>query len=213
MNAIMLQEDVKVVETRLRQFEERTGCELLLVVAAQSDEYPAAPFRFGLVTSFLVNLVFSHYFEFQHAELWPIMFLVTFVIFTWIGRFPAIRKFALSEWEVARETREKAVELFHTEGSSRVSHQVTAMIMVSVLERQIHVLVDKTLKEQISQQELDDLVLIMQKHFREGHMALGFTDSISSLEDKILKDFGGKVGEKHSRSAGSGELKDTILFL
>ena len=208
MKVIMLQEDVKTVETRLRMFEENTGCELLLVVAESSDEYPAAPFRFGLVAAFLFNLVFSHYFEFQHAELWPIMFLVTLLIFTWIGKFPAIRKFALSEWEVSRETKEKAVELFHTQGSSRVSHQVTAMIMVSVFERQIHVLVDKTLKEQISQQELDDLILIMQKHFRAGNMALGFTESIQSLEEKILKDFGGKVGDKHP-----GELKDTILFL
>lgn len=208
MKAIMLQDDIKAVETRLRQFEENTGCELLLVVASQSDEYPAAPFRFGLVTSFLFNLAFSHYFEFEHAELWPVMFFITFLVFTWIGKFPAIRKFALSDWEVDRETREKAVELFHTEGSSRVTHQVTAMIMVSVFERQIHVLVDNVLKTRISQQELDDLILIMQKHFREGNMALGFTDSIKSLEEKILKDFGGKVGDKHP-----GELKDTILFL
>ncbi len=213
MNAIMLQDDVKAVETRLRQFEEKTGCELLLVVAEQSDEYPAAPFRFGLVASFLFNLVFSHYYEFNHAELWPVLFLTTFIILTWIGRFPVIRKFALADWEVERETREKAIELFHTQGSSRVSHQVTAMIMVSVLERQIHVLVDKTLKEQISQQELDDLIIIMQTHFRSGNMALGFTESIASLEEKILKDFSGKVGNKHSRSAGPGELKDTILFL
>jgi uncharacterized membrane protein len=208
MKVIMLQEDVKAVESRLRLFEENTGCELLLVVAESSDEYPAAPFRFGLVASFLFNLVFSHYFEFQHAELWPIMFLVSLLVFTWIGKFPAVRKFALSEWEVARETKEKAVELFHTQGSSRVTHQVTAMIMVSVFERQIHVLVDKTLKEQISQQELDDLILIMQKHFRTGNMALGFTESMASLEEKILKDFGGKVGDKHF-----SELKDTILFL
>jgi uncharacterized membrane protein len=213
MNAIMLQEDVKVVETRLIQFEERTGCELLLVVASQSDEYPAAPLRFGLVASFLFNLVFSHYFEFEHAELWPVSFLITFIIFSWIGKFPKVRKLALAEWEIVRETREKAVELFHTEGSSRVSHQVTAMIMVSVLERQIHVLVDKTLKEQVSQQELDDLILIMQKHFRTGNMALGFTESIQSLEEKILKDFGGKVGDKQSPHAVTGQLKDSIIFL
>ena len=208
MKAIMLQDDVKLVEAKLRQFEENTGCELLLVVAEQSDEYPAAPFRFGLITSFLFNLVFSHYFEFQHAELWPICFLVTFIIFTWIGRFAPVRRLALTDGEVERESREKAIELFHTEGTSRVSHQLTAMIMVSVLEHQIHVLVDKTLKEQISQAELDDLILIMQKHFRSGNMALGFTESMASLEEKILKDFGGKVGDKHP-----GELKDTILFL
>ncbi|MFL5784633.1 MAG: hypothetical protein ACJ76H_08500 [Bacteriovoracaceae bacterium] len=208
MEAIILQEDVKTIEARVRQFEERTGCELLLIVAKQSDEYPAAPFRFGLVASFLFNLVFSHYFEFQHAEIWPVFFALTFLLFTLIGRFSHVRKFALADWEVNRESREKAIELFHTQGTSKVGHQVTAMIMVSVLERQIHVLVDRTLKEQISQQELDDLVLIMQKNFRSGDMALGFTESITSLEEKILKDFGGKVGNKNPN-----ELKDAILFL
>lgn len=208
MNAIMLQDDVKLVEARLREFEEKTGCELLVVVAGQSDEYPAAPFRFSLIASFLFNLVFSHYLEFQYAELWPVLFLVTFIFFLWVGRFSPMKKFALTDWEVVRETKEKAVELFHTEGSSRVSHQVTAMIMISVLERQIHVLVDKTLKEQISQPELDDLIIIMQTHFRKGNMALGFTESIASLEEKILKDFGGKIGAK-----SPGELKDSILFL
>lgn len=208
MNAIMLQEDVKLVEERLRRFEENTGCELLLIVASQSDEYPAAPFRFGIVSAFLFNLVFSHYFEFSHAELWAIFFLLTFIFFTWLGRFRPIKKHALSEWETARETREKAIELFHTYGTSQVGHKVTAMIMASVLERQIHVLVDKKLAQEITPQELDELVMTMQKHFRDGNMALGFTESIENLERKILKDFGGKVSDKHP-----GELKDTILFL
>lgn len=208
MNAIILQEDVKLVEARLREFEKNTGCELLLIVAGQSDEYPAAPFRFGIVSAFLFNLVFSHYFEFSHAEFWPLFFLLTVLGFTLLGRFRPVKRIALAHWEVLRESREKAIELFHTHGTSLVGHQVTAMIMVSVLERQIHVLVDKKLKEQISQQELDDLVLIMQKHFRDGNMALGFTESITALEQKILKDFGGKVSNKNP-----DELKDAILFL
>lgn len=208
MREIILQEDVKHVEERLRRFEENTGCELLLIVAKESDDYPAAPFRFGIVSAFLFNLVFSHYFEFSHAEFWPIFFLLTFILFTWLGRFRPVKKHALAEWEVLRETKEKAIEFFHTYGTSQVGHKVTAMIMVSVLERQIHVLVDKKLSQEISQTELDGLVSTMQKHFADGNMALGFTESIEQLEGKILKDFGGKVSEKHP-----GELKDTILFL
>ncbi len=208
MNAMMTQEDIKIVEDKIRQFELNTGCELLLIVCKSSDDYPAAPFRFALVASFLFNLVFSHYIEFQHAELWPLFFLITFLLFTWLGRFWLVKRLALADFEVRRESLEKAIELFHTQGSSKVSHQLTAMIMVSVLERQIHVLVDNKLKEQISQQELDDLVIIMQSHFRAGNMALGFSESIQSLQEKILKDFGGKVGTKNP-----GELKDSILFL
>jgi hypothetical protein len=39
-------------------------------------------------------------------------------------------------------------------------------------------------------------------------MCLGFMKSIESFEQKILKDFGGKVSEY-----GPGELKDEIIFI
>jgi uncharacterized membrane protein len=81
------------------------------------------------------------------------------------------------------------------------------MIMVSVLERKIIVLVDEKLKSKISNTELDELVVIMQKNFRAGNMGLGFIQSIEGLEQKILKDFGGKVSD-----INPSELKDQIIF-
>lgn len=208
MRQILIQEDVKIVEDRLKEFEARTGCELLLVVANASDPYPGASWRFGVIAGFLMSLVFSHYFEFHHSFLWPVTFLILTLLMTWIGHFSWAKRLTLSDWEINRETSEKALEYFHTQGTSKVSHKVTAMIMVSVLEKNIQVLIDEKLKTQITRPELDELIIIMQKHFRAGNMGLGFTQSIHSLEEKILKDFGGRVSD-----AKPSELKDTILFL
>jgi uncharacterized membrane protein len=127
---------------------------------------------------------------------------------TFIGRHPGAKKLALSDSEVDRETFEKALECFHSMGTSRVSHKTTAMIMVSILERKIHVLVDDKLKTQISQNELDELVTIMRSHFKLRAMGDGFIRSIESLEEKILKDFGGKVSD-----VNPAELKDQIIFI
>jgi uncharacterized membrane protein len=134
--------------------------------------------------------------------------LLTTLFMTWVGHFNWAKRFALSDWEVDRECLEKSIEYFHTMGTSKVSHKVTAMIMVSVLERKITVLVDEKLKTQITQPELDELVQIMRVHFKQGNMGLGFIQSIESLEKKILKDFGGKVSE-----VNPSELKDQIVFL
>ena len=82
------------------------------------------------------------------------------------------------------------------------------MIMVSVLEKKIFVMVDEKLKTEISQPELDELVTMMQRHFKEGHMGIGFQQSIESLQEKILKDFGGKVSD-----ANPSELADKIQFV
>ncbi len=208
MRNILLQEDVTTVEARLKQFEAKTGCDLLLIVASSSDPYPAASWRFGIIAGFLINLVFSYYFEFHHAYFWPLSFLFVTLIMVWVGGFPWAKRITLSPWEVKRESLEKAIECFHTLGTSKTNHKVTAMIMVSVLERQIQVLVDEKLKEQISQAELDELILIMQTHFRAGNMGLGFTESIQSLENKILLDFGGPVSD-----ARASDLTDTIHFI
>lgn len=208
MREILIQDDVKLVETRLKQFEAATGCELLIVITNASDPYPAAPWRFGVVSGFMLSLLFAYYFEFHQVLLWPVSFFLVTLLMTWIGHFDWAKKYALAEWEVARECREKAIELFHSLGTSKTTQKVTAMIMISVLERRIEVLVDEKLKSEITQAELDELVDIMKKHFVKGHMGIGLVQSIESLEVKILKDFGGKVS-----SISPTELKDTIHFL
>jgi uncharacterized membrane protein len=208
MREIIIQDDVKSIEEKLKIFEKNTGCELLLVHAKQSDAYPAASWRFGTLAGFALTFIFSLFLEFNHGYFWPLAMLLFTVIMVWVGHFPWAKKFALSDIEVERETMEKAVEYFHTLGTSKVSHKVTAMIMVSILEKRIIVLVDDKLKTQITQAELDDLVNIMRTHFRAGNMGLGFMQSIESLEQKIIKDFGGKVSD-----VNPSELKDQILFL
>ena len=208
MRQIMIQDDVKLVESKLKKFEENTGCELLLILARESDIYPGASLRFGLIGGFIITFCFSLFFEFHHAYYWPLAMLLVSLFMMWVGHFRWMKRFALSDIEVDRECFEKAVECFHTMGTSKVSHKVTAMIYVSVLEHKIIVLVDEKLKSEISQAELDELVSIMKAHFKKGHMALGFSDSIESLEQKILKDFGGKVSD-----ANPSELDDKLHFL
>lgn len=208
MKQYILQEDKELIESRLKTFEANTGCELLLILASSSDQYPGASWRFGILSGFVITFIFSLFFEFHHSYIWPVATLVITLFMTWIGHFDWAKKYALSDIEVERECFEKALENFHTLGTSQVSHKVTAMIMVSLLERKIMVLVDEELKSKISQPELDELVTIMRKHFKENHIALGFVESIASLEEKILHDFGGKVSD-----ANPSELKDTLHIL
>ncbi len=127
---------------------------------------------------------------------------------SWVGKFPLVKKYTLSDWEVIRECKEKAIELFYTLGHSKVTHEMTAMILVSRLERNIQLLVDQELRREISQQELDELIIIMRDHFKAGNMALGLCSSIEKLQIKILQDFGGKLNTQFA-----GELPNKIHFV
>ncbi len=208
MREILIQDDVKLVESKIKSFETSTGCELLIVVANASDPYPGASWRFGVVTNFFLAFIFSHYLDFHHSYLWPLSFFTLTLLMTWVGHFSWAKRFALSRWEIERECKEKALEYFHTLGTSQVSHKVTAMIMISTLEKRIQVLVDDELKAKISQNDLAELVEMMKGHFKQGNVGLGLVQSIQILEDKILKAWNGKVSE-----VSPDELKDSVQFI
>jgi uncharacterized membrane protein len=208
MKSIFLQEDINLVEGQIRRFEDKTGCELLIVVADECDPYPAAAWRFGVLSTFLITLIFSYSFEFHSPWMWPLGIFSTLFFMTWVGKHSFAKRLSLSDWEINRECREKAIELFYTLGHSKVSHEMTAMIMISRLERNIQVLVDEELRKELTQQELDELVIVMREHFKSGHMALGLCSSIEKLESKILLDFGGKLNTKFS-----SELPNKIHFI
>lgn len=208
MRKILIQEDVNLVESRIKTFENNTGCELLLVITNSSDPYPAASWRFGVISSFIIGLTFSYYFEFHHRWLWPVSFTLLTFAMTWIGRFNWAKSLALSDWEVQRECSEKAIEYFHSLGTSKVSHKVTAMIMLSKLEKNIQIVIDEKLKTHLTQEELNELIEVMKTHFKKGDIGLGLIQSIDKFEAKILSDFGGKVAE-----VNPSELSDTIHFI
>lgn len=208
MKNFLTQDDVSTIEARLKTFEEKTSCELLLVLAKASDDYPAAPWRFGVGFGIILTFIFSLFFEFHHAYFWPILTLLLVFIGTWIGSFHWAKKFALTDLETKREFSEKAIECFHTMGTSQVSHKVTAMIMVSLLEKTISVLVDEKLKARISTDDLDQIVETMKNEIKRTTLAHGYLKSMTLLEEKILYSFNGKVS-----STPPSELKDTIIFL
>lgn len=200
--------DIELVEDQIRTFEKNTGSDLLLIVADSCDPYPAAPWRFGFITTVIISFVFAYYIEFHHPLLWPSFFTLLLILCTWIGHFDWAKRLTLAQFEVERECSEKASELFHTLGTSQVEHQVTAMILISLLEKKIEVLVDKKLREKIEQKELDDLVKIIEQEFKRNKFAAGLIQSMKTLESKIISEFAGKVCDRTE-----SELHDSIIFI
>lgn len=208
MKKLLNENDIKSVEQQIKEFETQTGSDLLLIIIDECDPYPAASWRFAFISSFITALVFSYYIEFHNPLLWPLFFFILMVITLFIGKFPWAKRLCLVPWEVRRETEEKAIELFHSLGTSKVSHQVTAMILISLLERDIEVLIDAKLKEKISSDDLEIVVQKMRDEFKEGHFREGLTDSIKILQDKITLRFNGKACQE-----SNSELHDSIIFI
>lgn len=208
MRHLINAQDKDLIERAITNFEEKTGCEMLLIVTDTCDDYPAASLRFGLFATLATTLVLSYFLEFHYGFVWPLLFFVFTLLFSWLGQMDTFKRFGLSDIEVNRECQEKAIELFYTLGSSKVSHKVTAMLLISELERKFEILVDETLKEKISATDLEQLVQVIQKNFRGHEPAKGIIEGLEIFEKKILNSFGEKVS-----TATSNELRNQIVFL
>lgn len=208
MKNFLRQEDIELVEGQIKQFEDATGSDLLLIVTKSCDPYPAAAWRFGFIATILISFVFVYYIEFNHPLLWPLFFGVLMISMTLIGKCSWAKRLTLAHWEVERECKEKAIELFHTLGTSQVSHQVTCMIMISLFEKEIEVLVDKKLSEKISADDLERIIVKMRDEFAKGNFTTGLVESIKILEEKILFKFQGKACVE-----SNSELHNSIIFI
>ena len=208
MNSMFKDEDIQILEKQLRSFEDNTGCDLLLVVANSSDQYATATWRLAFLSSFIVTLMLSIFFDLAHNYYWPLLFFFLTIIFLFLGNIAFLKNLLISDDEIDKRTYEKAVTYFYTLGVSQISHKVTVMIMLSLLEKKIILLIDEKLKEKISQKELDSLVSEMQFSFKKGAMQEGIMNCMLKLERKILLDFGGKVAD-----TPLVELSDHIHFV
>lgn len=199
--------DIQLIEAKIKEFETNTGSELLMVIANACDEYPGAVWRFSIVSSLSIAFIISFFFNFHFPYLWPVSIFFLIALMSWVAQIPQVKKLAFYQPEVDRECQEKAIELFHSAGTSQVDHKVTCMIMLSMLERKIIVLVDEKLKEKISHFEINQIIDSMREHFQNGQMSAGLLKSMETLEKKIIQSFSGKVSETPPE-----KLKNEILF-
>jgi uncharacterized membrane protein len=198
-NKFLNKNEEKQIENQIEDFENKTGAELLLIVAKASDPYPAATLRFAIISSFLITIILTMIFEFDHITYIPFVSIIILAIMIVIGRFKEFKSLTLSKLETDRETDEKAAELFYIFSSSKTHHNQTCMLYISLLERKIHLKIDSALKEKITQAELEEMIFHVSKEFQEEHFSKGIIDMIQVLEKKILEQFPETLGKSPNK--------------
>lgn len=214
MKNLFTQNDIELIENKIKDFESNTGCDLLIVVRKESDDYSGQAWMFSVFGSFILTfvlIIISSYLE-LHLELkalyfWPFISLTLTLILFKLSNFMLIKSLLINDLDCEKKCLEKAIHSFYTLGVTQVTHKVTALIMLSVLEKKIVLLVDSKLKEKIDQNELNDLINQMKKNFKVRKFSQGLIETIEKLKSKILHDFGGKV-----TNLSNNELSDKIHF-
>lgn len=185
--------EITNVESKIRAFEENTGCELVVAIAQESDPYPAAPLRFAFIVMIILSLIATYFLSFHFDSILVFGQIILFLLFIPIGSLKFIKKRILVPVEVNREVNEKSVELFHELCTTKTTHRVSTFLYFSLLERQIRLLVDKDLYEKIEQSQLDSIVANLSAEIKQKKFSEGIVHSIERIEELVSNAFGQKL--------------------
>lgn len=181
------------IKNLVKNFEDKTYSELLIILEKRSDPYPGASLRFGVFSSLLMTFILTLLMEFQFDFMIPLVFLLLLFPFSFIGRLGFLQRPFLTEKEMAREVKEKALETFFLMGPNKAGHRATSMIYFSLLEKKVHVLSDKMICDKFENGDLKKVVEVIKEEFTQKNYYQGLEIGVETLERLILYYFPEKV--------------------
>lgn len=205
---ILNKKQEQIIKSKVEEFENQTGAELVVAIANESDPYPGAVVRISIFLALFATLILSYIVEFAYPYLYVISQFVLTFLFLPVGRIKALKSMALVDSEVQREVGEKAVETFFVHCSEKSGHSNEALIYTSLFEKRIEVLVGKNLKEKLPQETLDSIVVLIKEDFSKKNYVEAYEKAIDLLREKVLEAFPEKLSDN-----SADELKNDVLWL
>lgn len=189
----------------VKEVEEKTDAELVIVVRARSASYAHADYLFGFIVSFLVLLVvlFSPY---EFHQIWvPIDVCAAFAAGALISsRSHTLRRlFSTSKYR-SRAARAAAAAMFYEAGIANTNDEVGVIVYLSLLERRLELIADRGVLKRVPAQEWNQALFDL-------HQAGRAPDP--QQFQKVLKNFGEMLAT-HLPATGENpnELPDMPRF-
>lgn len=184
------EEAEKKIESAIQDLESEVGAELKIAILNESDPYPAASWRFCVLSFFILFLIVYEIYYSAFKQDWQIVgvALLSFLVSYALSRLRGFKQLFLTPKEVIREVREKALELFFSLQIHETSHRSGSFLMISLLERRIEFLVDKNLKPHLTEDELANLMMALRSRFKHGDFENGILDCITLIKEKFKKE-------------------------
>lgn len=200
--------DLKTIEDKISEIEEKTSGEIIPVILKQSDDYSASRFRLAFLVSFislgiyyyLPNLIDEEY------AIWIFPFSYTFGYI--ISYMNFLRKFFITDAEKQEEVHQRAVEFFFNKNLHATKNRSALLILISVLEKRIEILADCGINEKVSRNTWDQVMRDMQRTSKEKGVTSALEMGVEQCGEILIKYFPHKENSGEKRE---NEIKNTVI--
>lgn len=201
------------IKQAVQQAERGTKGEIVPMIVPASALYREAGYRTGLMLALLmlaVLLTLEMYWlpwgwHAGNAGWLMLAVVVAYGFGQWLGTIPMMIRLVTSRERLAYKVRLRAEQAFYQHGLHNTKDRTGILILVSLLERRVHVLADKGINERVPAGTWDSLVISILDGIRTGHA----TDSICEAIAKC----GALLAQVSPADSGDNpdELPDTLI--
>ena len=178
------------IEAAVREAESRTSGEIVPMVVDQSYGYPRAEIigagLFSLATGVFLSWAFGG------ESIWvflAVFFLAYFPFKFFIRAVPALKRGLISSAEIAEEVEEKALVSFVERGLHHTRDETGVLILISLFEKQVHVLADRGINEVVPPHTWEEIVKTVTDGIHAGRTCDAIEKAVRRCGDLLEKNF------------------------
>jgi len=181
-------QDRRCIAEATREAEQHTSGEIVTVMAGKSDNYHFIPMLWATLTALFIPLPLVYLTEFSKDIIYLMQLLVFAFLFLAL-RWPALRLAVTPRSVKRRRAHRLAMEQFLAQNIHMTDQRTGVLIFLSVAERYIEIIADQGIYEKVDKRVWDDAVRQMESHIRQGQIADGFVEAISSCGRVLAEHF------------------------
>jgi len=201
------------IRQAVQEAERVTKGEIVPMIVPASALYREAGYRMGLILALLalaLLLTIEMYWlpwgwHAGNAGWLLLAVVVSYGLGQWLGRVPMVVRFVTSRERMAHKVALRAEQAFYKHGLHNTKGRTGILILVSMLERRVHILADKGINDHVPVGTWDGLVNGIIAGIRTGHATAAICAAIA--ECGVLL---GQVSPAESRD-NPNELPDTLI--
>lgn len=180
MNFVIEEAEINKIDAAIEEVKKNADIDVVTVVVAESDDYPAVRWRVALAFALLITLISF----FVTAEYFISPYLLLGLQIVWLGigyfisRVACIRRFFLVPEKIEEEVRQRAIEVFFDRSVHCSETRRGLLIFVSLLERRAEILPDIGLRENVSPDDWKPVIQSLVKRARSGELVQALVDAV-----------------------------------
>jgi putative membrane protein len=182
--------------------EQRTNAEIVPMIVARSGLYRDAQHWVGLIAALatlaaLLTIEVSWVPWGWHASnaAWLVLAVtLAYVGGTWIGTWPPVIRLLTSPARMRHKVVLRAERAFAQQAVSQTRERTGVLIMLSILERQIYVLPDRSLAGLVSAERWQQVVQAAVERLQGGNIAEGLAQAVAACGAVLAEACPGRPG-------------------